>query len=160
MNYTVDIITPEDDEAVCGIIKAVGAEYGAVGEGFGPSDPEVECMSTHYGVEFKSQYLVAKLNGEVVGGCGVASFANSNEVCELKKLFLLPSGRGLGLGRELSERCLDFARTQGFKSCYLDTLESMTAAISLYESLGFKHLKQPLQGTEHNGCDVWMLMQL
>ncbi|EGA69497.1 putative acetyltransferase [Vibrio sinaloensis DSM 21326] len=33
----------------------------------------------------------------------------------------------------------------------------MESAIKLYERLGFHHLDQPLEGTEHGGCDVWML---
>ncbi len=87
-------------------------------------------------------------------------FNGSHKVCELKKLFLLPESRGLGLGRKLTEECLEFAKSQGYESCYLDTLKNMKSAIALYESLGFKHLEQPLAGTEHNGCDVWMLKQL
>jgi len=86
-----------------------------------------------------------------------APFGTHKNICELKKLFLLPQARGKGIGRALSIKCLSFAQAQGFKGCYLDTLENMTSAISLYEALGFKHLDAPLDGTEHNGCDVWML---
>ncbi|CSB72218.1 acetyltransferase [Vibrio cholerae] len=81
-------------------------------------------------------------------------------MCELKKLFLLPTSRGHGVGRALSEHCLNFAKQQGYTKCYLDTLSSMTQAIKLYQQLGFEHLTQPMAGTEHNGCDVWMLKSL
>lgn len=165
MQYHIHPIQKQDDAIICDIIKSVGAEFGAVGEGFGPSDPEVLCMSEHYHDGNKSQYLVATIAGQIVGGCGIAPFdvQNSNDghqTCELKKLFLLPESRGLGVGRELTSQCLAYAQTQGFHQCYLDTLTNMTAAIALYEKLGFKHLDQPLPGTEHNGCDVWMLKQL
>ena len=43
---------------------------------------------------------------------------------------------------------------------HLDTLQSMTSAIVLYEKLGFEHLDKPLEGTIHNSCDVWMLKEL
>ncbi|MFH7566056.1 GNAT family N-acetyltransferase [Oceanimonas smirnovii] len=150
-------ITPADDAAICRIIQCVGAEFGAVGEGFGPGDAEVQCMSRHYRPENNSRYFVARLNGEIVGGAGIAPLGN---ICELKKLFLLPGARGHGLGRQLAEACLAFATERGFTACYLDTLGNMTAAIRLYEQLGFQHLEAPLVASEHGGCDVWMLKQL
>ncbi|MDA0147789.1 GNAT family N-acetyltransferase [Vibrio sp. LaRot3] len=160
MSLVITPIEAQHDHEICQIIKAVGEEFGAVGEGFGPSDIEVEAMSHHYTLSNKSLYLVASVNGEIVGGCGLAPFAGSNSICELKKLFLLPQGRGHGLGRKLSEQCFEFAKQQGFTQCYLDTLASMTAAIALYEKLGFEHLSAPLAETEHGGCDVWMLKEL
>ncbi|MBF4323361.1 GNAT family N-acetyltransferase, partial [Vibrio anguillarum] len=86
MSCVVEPLTAQYDENVRQIIEQVGAEFGAVGEGYGPSDPEVLCMSQHYGNESKSLYLVALLDGKVVGGCGLASFNSSPDVCELKKL--------------------------------------------------------------------------
>ncbi|KGY12712.1 acetyltransferase [Vibrio tubiashii] len=160
MTISIEPITPQQNEDICRIIKTVGAEFGAIGEGFGPSDPEVEAMSQHYTENNQSLYLVATVDGKIVGGCGLAPFQSSTETCELKKLFLLPESRGLGLGKQLSEQCLKFAQNQGFSHCYLDTLQSMTSAIKLYQSLGFEHLDKPLDGTEHGGCDVWMLKRL
>ncbi|WP_394144741.1 GNAT family N-acetyltransferase [Vibrio atypicus] len=157
MSVQIDPIKPEQNEAICQIIKAVGAEFGAIGEGFGPSDPEVLAMSHYYTDDKQSLYLVATLNGKIVGGCGIAPFNDSAKVCELKKLFLLPESRGLGLGKKMAKQCLSFAKKKGFGECYLDTLTSMTSAIQLYEKLGFEHLNQPLNGTEHSACDVWML---
>lgn len=160
LNIEVIEITAKQDPIVNDIIKAVGAEYGAVGEGYGPSDPEVSAMSQYYNDQSNSRYLIALVDGEVVGGCGVASFANAKEVCELKKLFLLPQSRGLGLGKKLCIACLDYAAQQGYTKCYLDTLSNMQSAIALYEKLGFKHLSAPLAGTLHSACDVWMLKDL
>ncbi|AQS40580.1 putative acetyltransferase [Shewanella psychrophila] len=152
-------VTPEVDSLVCAIIKRVGEEYGAVGEGYGPSDAEVENMSQHYS-NINSLYLVAKLNGTVVGGCGVAPFNKSSDICELKKLFLLKESRGHGLGKSLTIKCLEYAKQQGYQQCYLDTLSNMDSAIRLYEKLGFEHLSESLSGTVHNACDVWMLKTL
>ncbi|TWX68746.1 GNAT family N-acetyltransferase [Colwellia demingiae] len=160
MSYEIQSIKPHHDHQVCKIIKKVGSEFGAVGEGFGPSDPEVDAMSLHYKNEDASCYLVATIAEEIVGGSGIAAFNGSKEICELRKLFLLPESRGLGLGKKLTESCLDFAKSKGYKECYLDTLTSMESAISLYEKLGFIHLDKPLAGTIHSGCDVWMLKKL
>lgn len=160
MNINIISITSDFDTELCKVIKQVGAEFGAVGEGFGPSDAEVMNMSRFYHEGVSSLYLVALVDGKLVGGCGIAPFDGSETICELKKLFLLPAGRGLGLGKKLSIKCLDYAKTQGFKQCYLDTLSNMQSAVRLYEGLGFTHLKMPLTGTLHGGCDVWMLKQL
>lgn len=160
MAVEIVAIKPEHDRDIGEIIRQVGQEYGAVGEGFGPSDAEVAHMSEYYGDESASLYLVASVEERIVGGCGIAAFEGSRTTCELRKLFLLPDSRGLGIGKALVNRCLDYAREKGYQDCYLDTLSNMQAAIALYEKLGFVHLDQPLEGTIHNGCDVWMLRKL
>ncbi len=160
MNYTLRPIRTEDDEQICRIIKSVGAEFGAIGEGFGPSDPEVRCMSRHYTPAANKLYLVASINNTLIGGGGLSSFHGSKKVCELKKVFILPDGRGLGIGKKLTLQCLEYARSQGYAQCYLDTLFSMNAAIKLYESLGFRHLETSLEETIHGACDVWMIKDL
>ncbi|MGF1755636.1 GNAT family N-acetyltransferase [Vibrio makurazakiensis] len=160
MNVNIVPVTAEYDAKLSEIIHAVGVEYGAVGDGFGPSDEEVKAMSQFYTEDRKSLYLLAFVEDQLVGGCGVAPFLDSADTCELKKLFLLKEGRGLGVGRKLSEMCLAFGKQQGFERCYLDTLSNMKQAVFLYEKMGFSHLDKPLEGTLHNGCDVWMLKSL
>ncbi len=160
MHYVIEQIGPRYDRQMCQIIRRVGAEYGAIGEGFGPSDAEVAHLSAHYGGTAKSCYLVALIDGEVVGGCGIAAFNSSARVCELRKLFIASQHRGAGIGRALAQRCLSFAVSQGYQQCYLDTLSGMQAAISLYQALGFRRLDAPLDGSLHGGCDVWMLKAL
>lgn len=160
MPFTLSPITPQLDAIVCDIIKTVGAEFGAIGEGFGPSDEEVLNMSSHYLEENRCGYWVAQVDGKVVGCGGIAPFNASADICELRKLFLLPESRGLGIGKALTEHCLSFAKQQGYKQCYLDTLANMESAIKLYKKLGFEQLSAPMPGTEHNGCDVWMIKSL
>ena len=108
MSYIVEEIKPQHDVKVCEIIKMVGKEFGAIGDGFGPSDSEVEAMSQYYKNENSSRYLVASIDGYLVGGGGISSFNNSNEICELRKLFLLPESRGLGVGKKIIEECLKY----------------------------------------------------
>jgi putative acetyltransferase len=160
MTISLQAISPIYDQDVKQIIKTVGAEFGAVGEGFGPSDAEVEQMSQFYTPDSGSYYLIAVENDIVIGGAGIAPFNESESICELKKLFLLPQARGKGIGKKLTEQCLNFAKSFGYQQCYLDTLSNMTDAIKLYEAFGFTHLSSPLEGTIHNGCDVWMLKTL
>ncbi len=160
MVFNIRPINPADDEAIAYIIRRVGAEFGAVGEGFGPADAEVAAMSQHYLDEHRCRYFVALLDEQIVGGCGISPFAHHQDICELRKLFLLPAARGRGIGKALTLQSLAYAKDKHFRQCYLDTLSNMSAAQALYLRLGFVLLAKPLDGVVHTGCDVWMLKDL
>jgi GNAT superfamily N-acetyltransferase len=58
---------------------------------------------------------------------------------ELKRLWVRPNGRGLGLGRALTQAVLDRAAVAGCKAVFLDTVPaSMDAAYRLYLQMGFE----------------------
>jgi putative acetyltransferase len=55
-----------------------------------------------------------------VGGGGVAPLSCSEpDICELQKMYFLPTARGQGLAKKLALMALDHARKQGFTRCYL-----------------------------------------
>ena len=136
------------------------SELGAVGPGFSINDPEVDTMSAAYAIP-RAAYFVVERDGVVLGCGGVAPLVGGDDdVCELRKMYFLPTLRGLGAGAALMTRCLDVAREAGFRRCYLETLCGMHAARRLYEKSGFTRLPGPLGATGHGGCDVFYVCDL
>lgn len=82
--------------------------------------------------------LLATVN-QIPRGC-VALQAITSETCEMKRLYVQPEQRGVGLGRLLVERVLDEARAIGYRRICLDTLPSMTQAAAMYLALGFEEI--------------------
>ncbi len=80
--------------------------------------------------------LIAK-RGEVPIGA-VALKEHDAEVCEMKRLYVLPEGQGTGAGRLLCEELLAHAKTLGYKTMLLDSLKRLEAAVALYGKLGFE----------------------
>lgn len=58
--------------------------------------------------------------------------------CELKRVYVRPSARGLGIGRQLVERMIREARRERYARMCLDVLPEFVAAQRLYDSLGFR----------------------
>jgi putative acetyltransferase len=95
-------------------------------------------------------------DGGAVVGC-VAVTPLGDGACELKRMYLLPEHRGKGLGRQLLNQALAFAREQGFKKVELETHTKMEAARALYRGAGF----QPQCSQMRNcGCDQSMSLEL
>lgn len=160
MDFCIRPIEARDDAAVAAIIRTVMPEFGAIGSGFAINDPEVDWMSRAY-AEPRCAYFVVERAGMVQGGGGVAPLAGGEpDVCELRKMYFLPELRGLGAGTALMLRCLDAARTAGFRHCYLETLCGMDAARKLYERHGFRLLDRPMGATGHGGCNTFYLRDL
>ena len=78
---------------------------------------------------------LASLEDQVVGCIALKPLKEG--VCEMKRLYVRPAGRGHGTGRKLVDICLAEARKIGYREMWLDTLGKLGAAIHLYRSLGF-----------------------
>ncbi len=86
--------------------------------------------------------LTAFFSKQLAGCCALRPLDTVDYAgaCEMKRLFVRPAFRGLGLGRQLVEATLDCARRKGYDTILLDTLSDMEAARALYEDLGFKEV--------------------
>lgn len=99
--------------------------------------------------------LLAVVDGLPAGCCAFRPLhtADYPNACEMKRLYVRPAFRGLGLGRLLADHTLDLARQAGYHDMLLDTLTDMEAARSLYQDLGFievaPYYHNPLQGAHY-----------
>ncbi len=91
----------------------------------------------------------AEHDGAPAGCVGVRPF--SEGVCEMKRLYVEPSKRGLNIGRDLALAGIRAARELGYKRIMIDTLPAMRIAVKLYRELGFTeapaYYPTPVEGT-------------
>jgi len=79
--------------------------------------------------------FIAYVNGEAAGCAALRPLADG--VGEMKRLYVRPDYRKVGLGNHLIGAIIAAARRAGFEQLRLDTLASMTPAQALYRKLGF-----------------------
>ena len=70
-------------------------------------------------------------------GCVALRALPQRGYCEMKRLYVLSQGRGLGVGRALVEAIIQEAERIGYSYMRLDTLPSMVEAQALYRKAGF-----------------------
>ncbi len=142
------------------LLRRVMREFGAIAPGGPSKDDELNDMYGAYSGK-RSAFFVAAREETLLGGAGIAPLKGGREkTCELRKMYLVPEARGIGLGRKLLEKCLKTARAKGFQRCYLETLQHMSHARHLYAKFGFRPLEAPLVNTEHSRCDSWAIKEL
>lgn len=107
-----------------------------------PTDAAIEASVARLIGDGDTEYLLARA-ADAEPPCGVCQLRYRHSVwtstpdCWLEDLFVAEHGRGRGVGHALVTLAFERARARGAARIELDTNERNTAAISLYESLGF-----------------------
>ncbi len=122
------------------VVRQLFTEYaGSLGvdlsfQGF---DAELEGLPGKYAPP-EGALLIAERDGEP---CGCIALRRIDErTCEMKRLYVRPACRQLGIGKELVRRLLEEARVKGYGAMRLDTLPSMRGAIAMYRSFDFHEI--------------------
>ena len=101
-------------------------------QGFGKELAELPALY----VPPEGRLLLGTVERQPAGCAGLHRL--ERDVCEMKRLYVRPQFRGLGLGRRLAERIISEARAIGYHTLRLDTIVgTMDRAIALYRRLGF-----------------------
>lgn len=106
--------------------------------GYQGMDEELKGLAQIYGRPAGRTMLMMGGNTVLAGG---AYRRSSDNICELKRLYVTDGARGSGLGRKLLKALLDGAISDGHSIMRLDTGNRLTEAISLYESMGFRRVE-------------------
>lgn len=134
-------LAPAESEADRADFAALVREYVdwlAIDLGYQGLEAELAALDRVYGAP--GGILLARgSDGAALGGVAVKPLpALGSGICEMKRLYVRPAGRGLGLGRRLAEAALALGRAGGFSAMVLDTLPSrMGDAVAMYGKLGF-----------------------
>ncbi len=128
---------PADLEAVRGLLREYQAGLG-VDLSFQGFEHELVALPGDYAPPGGALLLVRDDGG--LAGC-VALRRIDDATCEMKRLYVRPSHRGLGVGRTLVDAVMDAARQRRYLRMRLDTLPSMREAIAMYRRLGFRPIE-------------------
>jgi len=158
--FKIRRICKNDNLNLSDVIREVLIEIGVPKKGTAYSDPELDFMFETYDKK-RSIYYVVENNGKIHGGAGISHLNEADfDICELQKMYFLPSIRGKGLGNLMIEKCLSFALDNKFKYCYIETLPYMKSAQKLYLKKGFSYINSPIGNTGHTSCNVWLIKKL
>ena len=157
---TIRPLERSDVPAMLGIIRDARAEYGLGTRVESLLEPADLALYDTYQRQ-RALYSVALLDGEVVGGAGVAPLAGADPLtCELQRMYLSREARGRGIGTRLLHACLEAAQRFWFVRCYAETIAEMDQALAFYSRHGFVTLPAALGHTGHGHNDRWLLREL
>ena len=159
MEYKIREIEKKDNKDVENVIRTCLIEFGANHEGTAWADPNLGRFSEIYNSEGNKYWVIIDKKEKIVGGAGIGKLEGIEDVCELQKMYCLPSARGTGISHKLMDIALEYAKKY-YKRCYIETLENMIAAQKFYKKYGFKRIYEPLIKTDHYACDVRYIKDL
>ena len=152
MTATLRTLTANDSDAL-EQVRQFFRNYAAwlgVDLSFQNFDQEMASLPGAYATP-QGRLFLAEVDGQPAGCVGVRPLPDSEGVCEMKRLYVDPEFRGIGVGRELALAAINAAKAIGYRRLLIDTLPSMRMAVKLYRELGFTeapaYYKTPVEGT-------------
>jgi DNA-binding MarR family transcriptional regulator/GNAT superfamily N-acetyltransferase len=90
----------------------------------------------------KDRIFLACHNNEIIGS--IAIVGHTTKEAQLRWYLIEPKYRGIGLGKMLYEKALDYAKEKGYKKLWLVTTKNQEKAVNIYEASGFKEVSQTI----------------
>jgi DNA-binding MarR family transcriptional regulator/GNAT superfamily N-acetyltransferase len=134
----IKAVDPESADAQYCLAEYVGELNRRSERGF---DPTIGATALPHEVRPPAgQFFVAYLQGEAIG-CGAVKH-HADAPAEIKRMWIAPRARGLGLGRRLLEKLELSALESGARVGHLETSAVLPEAIALYRSAGWVEVPQ------------------
>ncbi|AFY30968.1 GNAT family N-acetyltransferase [Calothrix sp. PCC 7507] len=136
-----------DRTAAAAVISYVLSEYGLGWEPNG-ADRDVLQVEECY-LATGGEFWVIEHQSQVIGTGAYYPVHRGEKAVEIRKMYILPSARGLGLGKYLLQQLETAIAARGFQQIWIETASVLVEAVKLYESKGY----EPATGVETTRCD-------
>ncbi len=101
-------------------------------------EAELNALSVMYGPP-RGALLLARFEEVYVGCVGLRDLGNG--IAEMKRMYVLPSFQGKGIGKALTVHLIENAKSLGYAAIRLDTIPRLEKAAVLYRNMGFREIE-------------------
>jgi putative acetyltransferase len=130
------------------VISSVLSEYGLPWQ---PEEADKDVLNIEeYYLATGGEFWVIEHQNQIVGTAAYYPINRGEKAVEIRKMYLLPKVRGLGLGKYLLQQLETAIALRGFKQIWIETASILAEAVKLYESNGYL----PTTGVETSRCDL------
>lgn len=140
---------PTDLPAINALFRAYAAAL-PIDLSYQSFDAELASLPGKYAPPAGALLIARDASGAALG-CVAMRPLDEPGICEMKRLYVAPAGRGQGLGKQLALAIIEAARAADHREMRLDTLSTMDEAQALYRALGFTEIAAyydtPIAGT-------------
>ena len=136
-----------DRKRAAEVIRSVLTEYSLPWEPAGADRDVLEVEDFYLAVG--GEFWVIERQSQVVGTAAYYPVKRGEKAVEIRKMYLLPTIRGVGLGKYLLQQLEKAIAARGFQQIWIETASILVEAVKLYESSGY----QPALGVETARCD-------
>lgn len=138
---------PVDRAKAAVVIQQVLGEYGLQWE---PEEADLDVVEVEkYYQQAGGEFWVVVQGKEIIGTAAYYPVARGEKAVEIRKMYLLPSVRGRGLGSYLLQELEKAITAAGWQQIWLETATVLEGAVHLYERRGYL----PTTGVETTRCD-------
>jgi putative acetyltransferase len=153
-DYTIRRWQPGDRDVAAAVISTSLAEYGLGWEPTGADRDAIEVEGCYF--DRGGEFWVVVDRGQLVGTSAYHPVERGDRAVEIRKMYLLPSARGQGLGKHLLGELERSIFERGYRTIWIETASILKEAVWLYEANGYA----PATGVETPRCDRVYVKQL